>query len=65
MIKEYDIVKAIKDLNSEVLKGCKGTVVMVHDSPTLGYEVEFFNDTHETIGVLTVYPDDIVKYENK
>jgi CO dehydrogenase/acetyl-CoA synthase delta subunit len=58
-IKEYDIVKSTKDLNNKVLKGCEGTVLIVYDTPTLGYEVEFVNDANETLAVLTVYPDDI------
>ena len=61
MIKEYDLVMAVKDLSSMVLKGCKGVVVMAYDSPSPGYEVEFVNDANETIAVLTVNPDDIVK----
>ncbi|MFB5171593.1 DUF4926 domain-containing protein [Erwinia amylovora] len=59
MIKEYDVVRAKKDLSEAVLKGCKGAVVMLHEEPTLGYEVEFINDVGETLDVLTVYPDDI------
>jgi hypothetical protein len=62
MIKEYEPVIEVKDLNSEVLKGCRGIVVMVFDSPPLGYEVEFVNDANETISVLTVNPDDITQY---
>jgi len=61
MINEYDVVKAAKDLNDVVLKGCIGTVVIVYTRPSLGYEVEFFNGEDETIGVLTVTPDEITK----
>lgn len=59
MIKEYDVVRAKKDLSEAVLKGCKGAVVMLYEEPTLGYEVEFINDFGEALDVLTVYPDDI------
>lgn len=59
MIKEYDVVKAKKDLSDAVLKGCRGAVVMVYQEPTLGYEVEFVDNAGDTLDVLTVYPDDI------
>jgi hypothetical protein len=60
MIKEYDVVKAAKNINEIVSIGCIGAVVMVFDKPTIAYEVEFFNDANETIAVLTVKPDEIV-----
>lgn len=59
MIKEYAVVRAIKKLSPTVPEGTIGIVVMVYTEPTLGYEVEFFDDNHETLEVLTVYPDDI------
>lgn len=59
MIKEYDVVKARRDLSESVLKGCVGAVVMIYHEPTLGYEVEFINDVGETLDVITAYPDDI------
>jgi hypothetical protein len=59
MINEYDRVKAVKDLNDIILKGCNGTVVMVYDKPSPAFIVEFFNDSQETIGVLMVKPDEI------
>lgn len=59
MIKEYNVVKATKNLSVNVSKGCKGAVVMLYEEPTLGYEVEFINDSGDTLEVLTVYPDDI------
>lgn len=59
MIKEYDVVKAKKDLSDIVLKGCRGAVVMIYQQPTLGYEVEFVDNEGDTLDVLTVYPDDI------
>lgn len=42
-----------------VLKGCKGTVLMIYREPTLGYEVEFIDNKGDTLDVLTVYPEDI------
>jgi Domain of unknown function (DUF4926) len=45
-MKEYEPVMAVRDLNSEVLKGCRGIVVLVYDTPPHGYEVEFVNDAN-------------------
>jgi len=59
MIKEYDVVKAKKDLSGNVPKGSRGAVVMIYQEPTLGYEVEFVDNEGDTLDVLTVYPDDI------
>ena len=59
MIKEYDVVKATKMLSDSIAMGCRGTVVMVHTKPTLGYEVEFVDDNGETLDILTVYQDDV------
>ncbi|WP_113628154.1 DUF4926 domain-containing protein [Pectobacterium peruviense] len=59
MIKEYDVIKAKKDLSDTILKGCKGAVVIVYQEPVLGYEVEFIDSEGNTLDVLTVYPDDI------
>lgn len=59
MIKEYAVVMAIKNLSPKVPEGTIGTVVMVYTGPTWGYEVEFVDDNHETLEVLTVYPDSI------
>lgn len=59
MIREYDVVEAKKNLSDMVLKGCKGTVLMIYREPTLGYEVEFIDNKGDTLDVLTVYPEDI------
>ncbi len=45
-----------------VRKGQKGVIVMVYvtkDVPYVGYEVEFFDEHHETIAVSTVKEEDI------
>ena len=59
MIKEFAVVRAIKNLTPKVPEGTIGAVVMVYTEPTLGYEVEFVDDHHETLEVLAVYPDSI------
>jgi len=61
MIKEYDIVKAVKDLNDKVKEGSEGTVLMVYpDFPSV-YEIEFFDEMKESLDVLTVQVDDLIK----
>ena len=59
MLKEYDIVKARRDLSGKILKGCTGVIVMAFQSSDLAYEIEFVNDKGDTIEVITAYPDDI------
>lgn len=59
-MKEYDVVKAKRDLSTKVHKNCVGTIVMVYDNPRLAYEVEFFDENNETIDVITVEPEDLV-----
>lgn len=59
MLKEYDVVKAKKNLSAPVSQGCPGAVVLVYQEPTIGYEVEFVDREGDTLDVLTVYPDDI------
>jgi hypothetical protein len=61
MIQEYDIVKSLSDLNDRVLKDCKGTVLIVYPDFPPAYEVEFVNEVLETLDVLTVKADDIIK----
>ncbi|WP_199141896.1 DUF4926 domain-containing protein [Pedobacter sp. ASV12] len=63
MIKKYDIVKAIKTLNDKVFEGCKGTVLIIYPDFPLAFEVEFVDEMNETLDVLTVKADDIVKME--
>lgn len=59
MIEEYQIVRAKRNLSTLIHHGCRGTVVMVFESPELGYLVEFMDDLNNSIDVITVHPDDI------
>ena len=61
MLEEYDIVKAIKPLNDLVPEGTLGSVLIVFDSNPIEYEVEFVNKAGESIAVLTVSQNDLVK----
>lgn len=56
---ELDIVTAKRTLSKLVLSGCVGTIVMVYDKPNLAYEVEFFDESGETLELLTVEKDDV------
>jgi hypothetical protein len=59
MIKENDIVEAKRDLSDLISKNRKGAVLMIYQTPTLAYEVEFIDDAGETLEITTVFPDDI------
>ncbi|GLR08691.1 DUF4926 domain-containing protein [Mixta theicola] len=61
MLKEYDVVKAKKELTKKVLKNCTGAIVLIYQEPTLGYEVDFVDNQGDTLEVLTVYPEDDIE----
>lgn len=61
MLKKYDIVRSLKNLNEIVLKGSKGTILIVYDDFPAFYEVEFVDDFNETLDVLTVQAEDITQ----
>lgn len=56
----YQVVKANRQLSDTVQEGCKGTIVMIYTSPTIGYEVEFVDESLNTIDIITVKEEDIV-----
>ena len=60
MFKEHDVVQAKHKLSELVFTDCKGTIVMIYETPTLAYEVEFIDDDGITIELLTVAPCDVV-----
>ena len=59
MFKENDFVEANRDLSNRVLKGDKGTIVLVYQKPSLAYEVEFIDIQGDTKELLTVQPEDV------
>ena len=61
MYKEYDVVKAIRDINDKVAKGSKGAVLIIHTSTPPQYEVEFVDEEGNTLDILTVHEKDIEK----
>jgi hypothetical protein len=56
-MKELDVVKLTKDF-CNLPKGTKGAIVLVYDSAYV--EVEYVNDSGDTIGVYTT-PTDILE----
>ena len=69
MFRQYDSVKLKKQLLTDncvgepvqLYPGQRGVIVEIYRTPghPLGYEVEFFNDKSETIGLMTVQASDI------
>lgn len=60
MYKEYDVVKAAKNLQKDtVTKGMEGTILIVYESNPIEYEVEFVDNKNESIAVLTVSENEI------
>ncbi|MRS17320.1 DUF4926 domain-containing protein [Enterobacteriaceae bacterium RIT691] len=59
MINEHDVVIAERDLSKAVSKGCRGAVVMIYQTPSLAYEVEFIDEKGDALDVITVLPRDI------
>lgn len=59
MFKEYDVVRALKDISEKVPKGSEGTVLMIFSSTPPQYEVEFMDDEGNTLDILTVHEKDI------
>jgi len=62
MLHEYDVVELKKALPGIVVPVLsEGTIVMVHDIGAQAYEVEFFDQNHQTIDVCTVVGDEYLK----
>ena len=59
MFKEYDVIKARRNLTETVTQGCRGTILMIFESPSIAYEVEFVNEKGQTLELLTVKQTDI------
>ncbi len=55
-MKELDVVKLINDFEN-LKKGTEGTIVYEHGKNF--FEVEFFDDDNETIGVYTISGDNL------
>ena len=57
MLSEHAVVYSKERLDEKVDKGCEGTIVFVLDTNV--YIVEFIDDNNRTIGLYTVYGDQI------
>ncbi len=63
MLEEYQVVKATRDITSNVKEGCIGTIVYIHQYPSESYEVEFVDENNDTIDLLSVNAKDIKLFE--
>lgn len=64
MFKEYDVVKLKEDMPSENLsKDDIGAIVMVYEGDPPEYEVEFVDATGQTLALLTVKEQTLVRVE--
>ncbi|MBC1723784.1 DUF4926 domain-containing protein [Listeria seeligeri] len=54
MYKDFDRVYTLVDINEKVKSGAKGVILMLLDKTDQVYEVEFFDENHETIDVTEV-----------
>ena len=61
-MQEYDVIKSTRDLNENVPKGSIGTVLIILSASD--YEVEFVDQEGDTLDVITVPENDIVKYNS-
>lgn len=60
---ELDVVVLNEDLPDEgLMKGAIGTIVMVFDTPTLGYLVEFCDEEGRTIAMPALLPAQLKSY---
>lgn len=60
---ELDVVVLGEDLPDEgLIKGAVGTIVMVFDTPTLGYLVEFCDEKGRTIAMPALLPAQLKSY---
>ena len=56
---EYDVVKSTRSLSDVVPRGTSGAVLLVFKSVHPQYEVEFIDNTGESLAVLTVKEVDL------
>jgi Domain of unknown function (DUF4926)/Bacterial self-protective colicin-like immunity len=62
MLKEYDSVRLKRPLSNDAVPvRSDGVVLIVYTEPTFGYEVEFFDDSHRSLGSFTTTEDDLEK----
>jgi hypothetical protein len=62
MLKEYDSVRLKRPLSDDAVPvGSDGVVLIVYTEPTSGYEVEFFDESHRSLGSFSTTGDDLEK----
>jgi hypothetical protein len=55
---EFEVVSLKKD-QLGLKAGARGTILMVYESPRVGYEVEFLDAAGRTLALVTLYDDDL------
>jgi hypothetical protein len=58
MFNEFEVVRLKRD-QPGIKAGANGTVLMVYESPRVGYEVEFLDESGHTLALLSLYDDDL------
>ena len=62
MLKECDSVRLKRRLSVDTVPlGSDGVVLMVYKEPTLGYEVEFFDESRRSLGSFSTTEDHLEK----
>ncbi|WP_054744002.1 DUF4926 domain-containing protein [Cellulosilyticum ruminicola] len=59
MFREYDVVRTARRLNTNIDKEQQGEIVIVFEDETKAYEVEFVDESGNTLDVLTVREVDL------
>lgn len=62
MYKEYEVVKAVRQLNEKVRTGAVGTILIVHREPDIACVVEFTDGHGDAVDIPTVSDKGIEMY---
>lgn len=61
MLREYDVVTLVRAIEViPVATGIHGTVVIVHNSMPIAYEIEFVDENGNSLGVYTLQDHHVV-----
>lgn len=61
MLREYDVVTLVRAIEGiPVATGTRGTVLIVHNSMPIAYEIEFVDESGSSLDVYTLQDHDVV-----
>jgi hypothetical protein len=64
-VEEFDLVRLKRPLPALGLpEGARGTALIIYRKPELAFEVEFLDSEGESLGVVTLSPEDVEKVED-